>query len=409
MSETLSPSSSPATNTTSSPSNEEKPIKKWYCDEYGAYIYRDLEDTDEGSDVGDVDSSIELISLTTRDSSATTTQEYSDMLSGQMTSSSATVHKTLSSLTTITLESPESSHSTPLSYTPSIESPKKLEQLEQGESAQEQQHKDDSLEKDNQETTPATTTPSSETPKRSLGSSTLSLKRSQSLTDQNVLIIINNSISMLHIQYLWSKCSVKICADGGANKLFNMTQNRKDLEKWIPDYIKGDLDSLKDDVSEFYSKKGTTIIQDTSQDTTDLQKCMELVSELEENTGVRYNNIFIAGGLGGNTSHEMANLNTLFLYKDRKMILVSNTNVSWLLDSSQQHEIDCRVETKCSLLPLGQPVEKATTNGLKWNLVKQSLNFGGLVSTSNLSIDTKITVDASHPILFIVDTNDINN
>jgi len=394
MTET-SPQIKASTSTTNTEETKSNTTKKWDCYEYGAYLYKDLleeerelmlSSTGGGSESG---GEIEVVSLTTRDSSSMTTEQYSD-IPDQMTSTT----------TTITLnESLESSSSTPLTYTPSIESPTKSQpdpftttstttssttpqqpqqqqqqeqeeekvQVESKLKEKEQQH-EENKESGQKETTE--TTPQSETPKRSLGSSTLSLKRSQSLTDQNVLIIINNSISMLHVQFLWKKCSVKICADGGANKLFNITQNRKDFEKWIPDYIKGDLDSLQEDVSDFYSKKGTSIILDTSQDTTDLQKCMELVSELEENTGVRYNNIFIAGGLGGNTSHEMANINTLFLYKERKMILVSNTNIGWLLEPSQFHEIDCRVETKCSLLPLGQNVEKATTNGLKWNLGK---------------------------------------
>lgn len=42
-----------------------------------------------------------------------------------------------------------------------------------------------------------------------------------------------------------------------------------------------DLDSVEDDVSAYYAEKGTKIVQDTNQDTTDLQKCIHLLQSLD--------------------------------------------------------------------------------------------------------------------------------
>ncbi|KYQ91813.1 hypothetical protein DLAC_07608 [Tieghemostelium lacteum] len=245
-------------------------------------------------------------------------------------------------------------------------------------------------------------------PMRSSGGS--ALKRSQSLTEQNILIIANNNtvtdMPIELVRFLWPKCSVVICADGGANKLYQSFQNHPELlEKLIPHYIKGDLDSLEDSVSDYYSRNGASVILDSSQDTTDLQKCMELVCQLEVNSGVRYKNIFIAGGLGGSTSHELANLNTLYLYPTRKLILFSKHSYAWLLSELHPHIVECKSETKCSLVPLSSRVDQVTTTGLKWNLNKQSLNFGELISTSNLTINSTINITTSNPLLFLIELN----
>ena len=61
---------------------------------------------------------------------------------------------------------------------------------------------------------------------------------------------------------LWSQCWVKICADGGANRLYDgfisgsgSSANSTTVKNYIPDYITGDLDSLRNEVQQFYRYK----------------------------------------------------------------------------------------------------------------------------------------------------------
>ncbi|EGC35149.1 hypothetical protein DICPUDRAFT_152560 [Dictyostelium purpureum] len=241
--------------------------------------------------------------------------------------------------------------------------------------------------------------------KTNSSSSSLSFKRVHSYDDMCALVIANQKLNKKMVEFFWDKCSVKICADGGANRLYSLGTKLNHVNKWVPDYIKGDLDSLHEGVSDYYAKKGSSIVLDSSQDTSDLQKCFELIVDIEKNSGIKYRKIIILGGLGGSFSHEFANVNTLFDHPERKIILTSKENIAWLLNPSYKHSIDCQVETKCSLIPLASKVSEVSTTGLKWNLVNQSLNFGDLISTSNVSIDTRIVVDTSNPLLFIVDIN----
>merc|ERR1711862_304969 len=69
-----------------------------------------------------------------------------------------------------------------------------------------------------------------------------------------VLIILNQPLCSKKdsIFYkLWNMSFIRVCADGGANRLFdlsNSNNNNDDDDEFVPDLIVGDLDSLRDDV-----------------------------------------------------------------------------------------------------------------------------------------------------------------
>lgn len=65
----------------------------------------------------------------------------------------------------------------------------------------------------------------------------------------------------------------RVFADGASNRVFN-----KFHEKYIPDAICGDLDSIKPDVLEFYRAKGTHIYKDECQDYDDLTKSINYIT-----------------------------------------------------------------------------------------------------------------------------------
>lgn len=66
------------------------------------------------------------------------------------------------------------------------------------------------------------------------------------------LVILNSaSYSAKLTTAIWDNCKLRICADGGANRLFDsLTETER--EKYIPSYIIGDLDSARNEVVQFY-------------------------------------------------------------------------------------------------------------------------------------------------------------
>ncbi|KAM4657337.1 thiamine pyrophosphokinase 1 isoform 3-T3 [Amazona ochrocephala] len=169
------------------------------------------------------------------------------------------------------------------------------------------------------------------------------------------LLILNQPINKGHFHCLWSKAALRACADGGANRLYHVTEGSQ--ESFLPDYISGDFDSIQPEVKEYYKVKGCELIETMDQDLTDFTKCLQVLQKKIEKKGLQgKHKLHVDTGLEG----------------------------SW-----------------CGLIPIGNPCESVTTTGLKWNLTNQMLKFGTLVSTSNTYDNSGIvTIETDKPLLW---------
>ena len=242
------------------------------------------------------------------------------------------------------------------------------------------------------------------------------------------LVILNSPIrtppSPL-FQELWDTSTVRVCADGGANRLY------KANPELIPNLIRGDLDSVHPHVQSYYESKGVSIERDPCQNSNDLDKALSsLLQDTTTSTGESqstfYTRVIVYGAFGGRFDQEMGCIQALYKWSARfqyRMVLFDDITSAFLMpagvrneiriphygekeqpsssnNNAQQQQILGEGPT-CGLIPVGSKCDTVVTTGFKWDLDGTiPLEFGGLVSTSNHVAEEVVTVEASHPLIF---------
>lgn len=226
------------------------------------------------------------------------------------------------------------------------------------------------------------------------------------------LVILNQRIPSF-TPLLWEHAKLRLCADGGANRLYDempqlfLHQDPAQIRnRYKPDVIKGDMDSIRTEVHDFYINLGTKVIDESQdQDTTDLHKCIAFIQDYTSNTDKPNLCILVAGALGGRFDHEMGNINVLCRFSDTRIVLLSEDCLIQLLPRSHHHEIHILPSVEgphCGLIPIGMPSASTTTTGLQWDLNNTEMKFGGLLSTSNIVREEKITVQSDTDLLWTI-------
>ncbi|KAK4418145.1 Thiamine pyrophosphokinase [Sesamum alatum] len=225
------------------------------------------------------------------------------------------------------------------------------------------------------------------------------------------LLILNRRLPRF-TPLLWKHAQLRMCADGGANRLYDelplLFADEDALavrRRYKPDVIIGDMDSIREEVLEFYKNAGTKVLNAShDQDTTDLHKCVSYVQDLPN---LKNQNIciLVAGALGGRFDHEIGNINVLCRFPSMRIILLSDDCLIQLLPSSHHHEIHIQSTVEgphCGLIPIGGPSKRSTTTGLQWNLTDAEMRFGGLISTSNIVKGDVVTVRSDADLLWTI-------
>ncbi|KAJ3153683.1 cAMP-dependent protein kinase subunit [Geranomyces michiganensis] len=283
-------------------------------------------------------------------------------------------------------------------------------------------------------TAPATSIPLSMGPQQPLemthhwdASSFLSPRRSDSATPPAAALVILNQplCNSKAFATLWANTSVHLCADGGANRLYDsFGADEQARKRFIPEFICGDFDSLRDSVRKWYGDQGTELVYRPDQYSTDLQKCLQVFRENSEQPPPAItadtlppplpSDVVILGALSGRFDHVMASVHAVFMAEAaRKVYLMSGESVALLLRPGA-HEITCKKSLEgptCGLIPIGVNVAHLVTEGLKWDIDhSMPLSFGTLVSTSNAFAENAsetviVRVKTDAPILWTVEVN----
>jgi len=161
------------------------------------------------------------------------------------------------------------------------------------------------------------------------------------------------------------------CADGGANICYEL-----DL---IPKEIYGDLDSIRNEVKEFYQEKNVKFIKfKVEKDYTD----SELVLNEIKN---KYDVIYCIAGLGGSIDHELTNINLLAQYNN--LIFISEKEKIFKVDSD--YEFNNIIDTKVSFIIFSDEVKSLSLKGFKYNIENLDIKKGEARCISNIIVKNK--------------------
>lgn len=172
-----------------------------------------------------------------------------------------------------------------------------------------------------------------------------------------------------------SECDLFIAADGGANTALELNL--------MPDIIIGDMDS--------YSSTGderSEIIQDTNQETNDLEKALQYAIKKE------VTDIKVFGATGERLDHTLKNLSVLKQFHSafNTLIFKDKYSVIFLINSPFTKQFP--IGTSVSLFPLSGRVDGITTKGLQYPLNDEFLENGVRDGTSNRTVEKKVEIES---------------
>ena len=161
------------------------------------------------------------------------------------------------------------------------------------------------------------------------------------------------------------------CADGGANICYELGLTPKE--------IYGDLDSIKNEVKEFYQEKNIKFIKfQVEKDYTDSEL---ILNEIQN----KYNVIYCIAGLGGSIDHELTNINLLDKYSN--LIFISQKEKIFKIDSN--YKFNNMINTKISFIIFSDEVKGLTLKGFKYNIENLGIKKGEARCISNVIVENE--------------------
>lgn len=228
------------------------------------------------------------------------------------------------------------------------------------------------------------------------------------------LIILNSHLANFEcFRRLYTHADFVVCADAGADRLFDLvTEQYSDLAydvaltKYLPQHIHGDLDSISPKVQQAYAKLGVKITKDSDQYSTDFQKAVKRVFEVDPQA----RDILVLGSLGGRVDQGIGLIHELYREHKRRV----DTRIWFFTEASVTIVLEqgrTALATPLSqgflrkhvgILPIYGPAV-ISTKGFEWDVQDWHTEMGGIVSTSNHIVQDVVEISTDREVLFTVE------
>ena len=195
---------------------------------------------------------------------------------------------------------------------------------------------------------------------------------------KNMTLVGNGPYFKKDLKYSQALAPYVVAVDGGANSIHNKT--------FKPKLVVGDMDSISQEILNSY--KLSNRYNFSCQETTDFEKCLELV---------RAPLLLGVGFLGGRLDHQLANLSSLVKFPNQKCILIGSRDICFL--SPSEFSINLPVGTVISLFPVG--LTSGSSHGLKYSIDNLNLDPTKKIGTSN-EVVSEVSLKFNERVVLII-------
>jgi thiamine pyrophosphokinase len=150
----------------------------------------------------------------------------------------------------------------------------------------------------------------------------------------------------------------------------------------------GDLDSLAD--PEAMRRAGIPVHHLAEQETTDFEKCLYSV-EAPLYLGI--------GFVGGRIDHDLAAMNALVRYRDKRVILIGPEDICF--HCPEILDLDLARGTRISLFPMAR-ARGVVSEGLRWPVDALDLEPDGRIGTSNEALGGRVRIGFDAPGILVI-------
>lgn len=225
---------------------------------------------------------------------------------------------------------------------------------------------------------------------------------------RNIAVLILNQ-PLKNKDVLLKTCrtaSLIVCADGGANCLKDLCLTTEEEQVCNVNYICGDLDSVRPAVLAYYRARGTTILENNDQNSTDLDKGLAQIRHDNKQA-----DIAIFGGLGGRADQAFSQLHQLYknvitTHDAGDLFLVTKESIIFLLSKGMNRIYspvgDGLFTENIGIIPIAKSAV-ITTKGLEWDVTDWATEFGKQISTSNHIKHDFVDVETTERVLFTLE------